>query len=681
MSETNPTNTSTSIIVDGVDITQPHAEWVGKCTPTPKKKHATFWRGFHIAIDKRNEAGKLYAVCNVCGYVLISHNSGTTNLRRHMKAVHPVVFDRLQEIQESEQGVEETAHKKRSASSGAGSPARQKKPKKAKKKAAMPIEAAEMAQAMYCIAANRPFSDLDQPAMRVFAEACGNVGRAGGRFVPSAVVARSNASEAVEKAQVTIKEKLQEAKDVVLSIDFWENQSNQNSAYVSVRWIKGFKLYHCFLDIVKYVGAASVDEIMTTVTEDLKKFEIHDRITYLVSNVDLSGNEFCTKHDIAFIGCFDFDLQSVIDSSLSPAFGATDVEGETTSNEFGRVMHKARKSAMKSASVVVSDSVSRWWSCFAMIESLLAHRALVDANNSKGDDSEDNALEDGDWEKLKLMKDTLAPFVTAIKMLTGNTNCTASLVPFILFVAHSEFSRLVKAVGTSSNLVAKILKSFEAKFGKGVTVASGDPKTSPGLHKHFLLAHALDPRFKQLKVLADDEDKEKLWKIILEEMVALDSSSKPHQTKKKSPEAAGDAAAASILRGVAQKEEGKREETKDSIFDQYAGVLESGPVKDENAWKIDCMNELKLYRSDSTVGMRTENGKEDPLSWWKSHRVAFPTLWKLAKVYLAIPATSAGPRMAFSVQESAIASRRYTLSDDLPQDSDFLYQNSWIFEE
>jgi hypothetical protein len=674
MSETNSDPSHSPIIVEGKDITQPHTEWIGKCTPTSKKKQTAFWRGFHIAVDKRNEPGKLYAVCNVCGYVLISHNSGTTNLRRHMKAAHSAVFDKLQEIQESERGIRTIPQKKRSASSN-GSPIRQKKPKKARKKVITPVESAEMAQAMYCISANRPFSDLDQPAMKVFVEACVDVGRVGGGFVPNAAVARSKASEAASKAQMAIKEKLREAKDLVLSIDFWENRSNQNAAYISVRWIEGFKLYHCFLNIVKYVGAANEDEIIATVTEDLKKWEIQDdKISYLVSNRNLADNEFCTENEIEFIGCFDFDLQSAIESSVSPVFGVADLEGEATSNEIGRVVYKARKSVAKSTIHNVADGVSRWWSCFAMIESLIENRVSVNSNSQ--DDSQ-NALEDEDWEQLQLVKDALTPLSPAMKMLSGNKNCTSSLVPFIQFVVHSEFSNMVKTEGTSKlgSLAKKILKHFENKFGKGVTLSADS--------KRFLLAHALDPRFKQLKVLADEKDKENLWNFLLEEMVAMDPSSKlsPQESKKKSTDVAGDAAAASILRGVAQKEEAKREETKDSIFDQYAGVLESGPAKDEKLWKVDCVNELKLYRADSTVGMRTENGKEDPLSWWKSHRVAFPTLWKLAQVYLAIPATSTGPRMAFSTQESEIALKRYILSDDLPGESDFLYENSWIMEE
>jgi len=394
-------------------------------------------------------------------------------------------------------------------------------------------------------------------------------------------------------------------------------------------------------------------------------------VSYIISNQELPGPEVGCKENIETIRCLDHDIQLLIEKSLGPVFGSSEVNWERSKNKVSRDVGRLREFAQNRASDVVEpDVVSRWWSSFTMAESMLGQV-----------ENDDDGLKES-LDTLQAAVSALKPFGPAIKTLSGNLNCTSSLAPFLQFVIHSELSRAVQADTSlkTKSTTKDLLARFEARFGKKVAFLR-PPSKGKGLHKAFLIAHALDPRFKQLKVLQEEADKETLWNALLEEMISLDPKAKSEGAPKESAGASGDAEAASILRGVVQKEEAKHDDSKDNIFDQYAEVLESGPPRDADSWKKDCANELKLYLAESTVGMRTDNGKEDPLSWWKNHRVSFPTLWRLAKVYLAIPATSSLPRLTMNVHASTTELGRYDLCVDLPKGSDFLFENRWILDE
>ena len=55
---------------------------------------------------------------------------------------------------------------------------------------------------------------------------------------------------------------------------------------------------------------------------------------------------------------------------------------------------------------------------------------------------------------------------------------------------------------------------------------------------------------------------------------------------------------------------------------------------------------------------------EDDLSWWCRHQFAYPTLARLAKKYLAIPASSAASERVFLAAGNVVTKERNKLGDD-----------------
>ena len=71
----------------------------------------------------------------------------------------------------------------------------------------------------------------------------------------------------------------------------------------------------------------------------------------------------------------------------------------------------------------------------------------------------------------------------------------------------------------------------------------------------------------------------------------------------------------------------------------------------------------------------------DPLKWWQTHTLSFPTLSVIARKYLCIPAISAPYERVFSVAGLTISKQRFKLSSEIASCLIFL-RDSWdIYEE
>jgi hypothetical protein len=69
------------------------------------------------------------------------------------------------------------------------------------------------------------------------------------------------------------------------------------------------------------------------------------------------------------------------------------------------------------------------------------------------------------------------------------------------------------------------------------------------------------------------------------------------------------------------------------------------------------------------------------LLWCSKKAEKYPTLWRLAMIYFAIPATSAGSERAFSVAGCIVAAKRCRLNTDTIENLHFLHGNRWVLEE
>lgn len=132
----------------------------------------------------------------------------------------------------------------------------------------------------------------------------------------------------------------------------------------------------------------------------------------------------------------------------------------------------------------------------------------------------------------------------------------------------------------------------------------------------------LDPRYKDLRFLADKQQQNELW---------------------------------SLLQSAAAR-----------YYQPPTPVVDVDDLWGPEVHTLD--NEIQSYKAQRV-------GAVDPLEWWKVNETTFPTLALLAKRYLCIPASSAPCERVFSKINVVIAKRRARLLPERAEQIVFIQHN------
>jgi hypothetical protein len=88
------------------------------------------------------------------------------------------------------------------------------------------------------------------------------------------------------------------------------------------------------------------------------------------------------------------------------------------------------------------------------------------------------------------------------------------------------------------------------------------------------------------------------------------------------------------------------------------------------------VSELEAYLNEPGI-----DHKHCPLKWWREKRSVYPTLFEMARVYLAIPASSAASERVFSAAKLILDHKRRSLTPDRVSRLIFLKKNLPLFDQ
>jgi len=362
------------------------------------------------------------------------------------------------------------------------------------------------------------------------------------------------------------------------------------------------------------------------------------------------------------VRCAGHTLQLCINAALKNHDPVTRTVG------FGRRLVSAfKKSCTKTAALtekqrsqnvvehcLIQDVATRWNSTYSMLERLCEQRwpisaVLSDPNiTRRADRSLDLTTEQ--WAIAEDTATILQPFVTLTEMLSKEENVsTISAVLPLLSKIKNEFLTVGAIDSTATKaLKRKLTEEIDRRW------EFSDPTDAA------VLGAALDPRYKRLKWLSDEEKQ-----AVRMELTTLAERLRVRPAVRVREEAVSDAdsqASGSDTASPAKMAKiSDRERTRkllsmddDDDDDGSEGDQDEGPTAERE------LNDFVRDKSKASSG---------PLSWWKDNAPRYPKLAAVAKMILSIPATSTPSERIFSKAGFIVNKNRSCL---LPKNVDTL---------
>uniref|UniRef100_A0A8C4SQW8 BED-type domain-containing protein n=1 Tax=Erpetoichthys calabaricus TaxID=27687 RepID=A0A8C4SQW8_ERPCA len=296
---------------------------------------------------------------------------------------------------------------------------------------------------------------------------------------------------------------------------------------------------------------------------------------------------------------------------------------------------------------LTTDVATRWNSAFDMIDRFLEQQPAICAVLLSAEVRKYGAgictLDETDVANAEEVAAALKPLKEATNIMSEEATPTLSVIAPL----HAQLLHETKAGFCGETALAREIKqAIHEDLAKRYTSVTD---------KNMLhISSSLDPRFKTLPFLSQDEQKDIHSKVIAEAATLeneepdipneiLDDEGPPVPKKRNT----------SLLNLLGK------------TFTNARDVPKSAGTRAEE--------EMKEYLETPSLSL-----SEDPLTWWRSQETVFPLLAKLAKCYLCIPGTSVAAERVFSTAGDIVTAQRSMLTPEHVDQLLFLQKNMYI---
>ncbi|KAK5875110.1 hypothetical protein CesoFtcFv8_027633 [Champsocephalus esox] len=459
-----------------------------------------------------------------------------------------------------------------------------------------------------------------------------------------------------------------------VTTDLWQSQT-QNRTYISLSMhsvnhnsATGFSMTNKCLKTFEVRDDNTAENITRAMYETFVEWGITHKVIGATTNGSVDIVKACSLLELSVeMPCLGHTVNRAMDEALQlprvdSFLGSCSKLVDHFRGPTIYLLRERQKQHGLAQCPLITDRGRSWLATLAMLQRLKEQQLALTATLIEGSSSHHFSFDGPDWTFLKGLIEVLQPFKVVANMFTSCRYPTISMVRPVLHMLLNTTLKVnegdLKEIGMAKEVIAKVLSS----------TYSQNTQLSQEISTFLNIATFLDPRYKKLPFLSTQE-RSKVESNIIEEAKAIlekqigerpcveDFSVVSDEPPSKRPhrESAGSATQENPLAAIFCQSDADQ-----SQEELHAQVVE----------------ELSNYKSQRVLGLN-----EDPLLWWSSHALLFPTLPKVLQKYWCVPATSVPCHRLLSSSGTVLCGKRNRIAPALVDHQVFLYENSRSYYE
>lgn len=453
-----------------------------------------------------------------------------------------------------------------------------------------------------------------------------------------------------ERERGNILDKISCIDDYSFTTDFWTSCQNRSYGTITIHYIgSDYVLCSHLLETKEitqaHTGMNIAEEIRGIMDEwDLSLDQVSAVTTDNASNMVLAMNVL----EWTRIPCFSHSLQLAVEDALKlPQVSHALARCRRLVSHFHHstkstyLLRQKQVDLHQEQLCLIRDVQTRWNSSYYMAERIILMQQPLSATLyaiRKGD----LMPSDREFTILEEYIDTMKPVVEITEAIGGEKWVTISTVRPLL---HKLLEDYLKC------------KHLDSKLKKDMKTAMADNLAGRYVQSALMFLNVstfLDPRFKLPSFLTEEEKQPLLEFIEAEVIESIDNTLVTVKKETEDTEKEGTAPPRKKLRGERQ------------LLHLIGDVCKPSTTDTDTSQRA--KSEMRRY-------MDEEPCEISPLIWWKENEGRYPALSKMARKYLALPATSTPSERAFSIAGSIVNKKRACLLPENVNMLVFLYEN------